>query len=116
MSETEPPPPLLQAVQRKKLAYKIHNFSSFSASYQPDNILDDKPSDQSSRWSSDTNNPPQYITLQMDAPTIITSVTFGKYEKTHVCNLKRFQVNPPKKNVLLCRAFLQSKCSRSTAG
>ena len=74
MSETEPPPPLLQAVQRKKLAYKIHNFSSFSASYQPDNILDDKPSDQSSRWSSDTNNSPQYITLQLDAPTIITSV------------------------------------------
>ena len=88
MSETEPPPPLLQAVQRKKLAYKIHNyFSSFSASYQLDNILDD----QSSRWSSD--NQPQYITLQLDAPTIITSVTFGKYEKTHVCNLKRFQVN-----------------------
>ena len=71
MSETDPPPPLLQAVQRKKLSYKIHNFSSFSASYQPDNILDDKPSDQSSRWSSDTNNPPQYITLQLDTPTII---------------------------------------------
>ena len=45
MSETEPPPPLLQAVQRKKLGYKIFNFSSFSASYQPNNILDDKPSD-----------------------------------------------------------------------
>ena len=56
MSETEPPPPLLQAVQRKKLAYKIH---IFSASYQPDNILDDKQSDQSSRCSSDTNNLPQ---------------------------------------------------------
>ena len=95
MSETEPPPPLLQAVQRKKLSHKIHNFASLSASYQPYNILDDKPSDQSSRWSSDTNNPPQYITLQLDAPTIITSVTFGKYEKTH-CNLKRFQVNAPK--------------------
>ena len=96
MSETEPPPPLLQVVQRKKLAYKIHNFSSFSASYQPD-ILDDKPSDQSSRWSSDTNNPQQYITLQLDAPTIITSVTFGKYEKTHVFHHKRFQVkNAPK--------------------
>ena len=52
----------------------------------------DKPSDQSSRWSSDTNNP-----LQLDAPTIITSVTFGKYEKTHVFHHKRFQVkNAPK--------------------
>ena len=118
MSETEPPPPLLQVVQRKKLAYKIHNFSSFSASYLPDNILDDKPSDQSSRWSSDTNNPPQYLTLQLIAPTITTSVTFGKYEKTHVCNLKRFQfqVENPQKCSILCRAFLQSKCFRSTAG
>ncbi len=59
MSETEPPPPLLQAVQRKKLSHKIHNFASLSASYQPYNILDDKPSDQSSRCSSDTNNLPQ---------------------------------------------------------
>ena len=57
------------------------------------NILEDKPGDQSSRWSSDSNTPPQYLTLKVESRTsVITSITFGKYEKTHVCNLKRFKV------------------------
>ena len=57
------------------------------------NILVDKPGDQLSRWSSDTNTPPQFIVLKLAKnPAIVTSITFGKYEKTHVCNLKRFKV------------------------
>ena len=44
------------------------------------------------RWSSDTNTPPQFITLKLERPSIINNITFGKFEKTHVCNLKRFQV------------------------
>ena len=77
--------------------------------------MDDRPSDQTSRfpllkcnkychvstniekysafrWSSDTNSPPQYLVLRLERPAIVTSLSFGKYEKTHVCNLKRFQV------------------------
>ena len=34
----------------KQLKYSIHCCSSFSASYQPENILHDKPQDQSSRF------------------------------------------------------------------
>jgi len=34
----------------------------------------------------------QYLILKLDQPAIIESVTFGKYEKTHVCNLKKFKV------------------------
>jgi len=79
-------------LQQKKLKYTIHSCSSFSSSYLPQNILEDKPSDQASRWSSDTNTPPQYITLKLERPAIINNITFGKFEKTHVCNLKRFQV------------------------
>ena len=57
------------------------------------NILEDKPNDQSSRWSSDTSTPPQFLILKLEPrPAIVTSITFGKYEKAHVCNLKRFKV------------------------
>uniref|UniRef100_A0A8C1RT58 Muskelin 1, intracellular mediator containing kelch motifs n=1 Tax=Cyprinus carpio TaxID=7962 RepID=A0A8C1RT58_CYPCA len=56
------------------------------------NILVDKPSDQSSRWSSESNYPPQYLILKLERPAIVLSITYGKYEKTHVCNLKKFKV------------------------
>ena len=54
--------------------------------------MEDKPSDQNSRWSSDSNSPPQFLTLRLAKPSVVTSVTFGKFEKTHVCNLKKFKV------------------------
>uniref|UniRef100_A0A8C7KLU0 Muskelin 1, intracellular mediator containing kelch motifs n=1 Tax=Oncorhynchus kisutch TaxID=8019 RepID=A0A8C7KLU0_ONCKI len=34
----------------------------------------------------------QYLMLKMERPAIVQSITFGKYEKTHVCNLKKFKV------------------------
>lgn len=55
-------------------------------------IKEDKLNDQSSRWSSDSNNPPQFITLKLDKHSIVENIQFGKFEKTHVCNLKRFKV------------------------
>ncbi|XP_043224158.1 muskelin-like [Amphibalanus amphitrite] len=78
--------------QTVKLTYSIHDYSSFSGSYLPKNIAEDKPNDQASRWSSENNNPPQYITLKLKQPAIVRTITFGKYEKTHVCNLKKFKV------------------------
>jgi len=54
--------------------------------------LEDKPFDQASRWSSDTNTPPQYLVLKLERPAVVTNITFGKYEKAHVCNLKHFKV------------------------
>lgn len=82
----------MEGVQQRALKYTVSSCSSHSASYVPENILEDKPSDQASRWSSDTNNPPQYLVLRLERPAVVTSLSFGKYEKTHVCNLKRFQV------------------------
>ena len=52
----------------------------------------DNPNDQSSRWSTEANTPPQYVILKLEKPSIITRITFGKYEKTHSCNLKHFKV------------------------
>lgn len=76
----------------KKLDYSVHKYSSFSPNYHPSNIQEDKPADQSSRWSSDTNNPPQFLTLKLSKFAIVHTITFGKYEKTHVCNLKKFKI------------------------
>ncbi|XP_078047275.1 muskelin 1 [Augochlora pura] len=77
---------------RKVLEFKIYKYSSFSSSYVPENILIDKPSDQTSRWSSDIDNHPQFLILKLQCPSIVKTITFGKYEKTHVCNIKRFKV------------------------
>ncbi len=52
----------------------------------------DCPTDPNSRWSSANNNHPQFFTLRLDRPAVVTSITFGKFEKSHVCNLKRFKV------------------------
>ncbi|KAM3578390.1 hypothetical protein VKS41_009136 [Umbelopsis sp. WA50703] len=57
--------------QFDKLSYTIHDFSSHSASYHPRNIMDCRPWDQSSRWSSGTNNQMQYIILKLDNPAIV---------------------------------------------
>jgi len=54
--------------------------------------LEDNPGDQSSRWSTEANTPPQFVILKLDKPSVVTKITFGKYEKTHSCNLKHFKV------------------------
>nr|XP_053629064.1 muskelin-like isoform X1 [Cherax quadricarinatus]XP_053629065.1 muskelin-like isoform X1 [Cherax quadricarinatus] len=74
------------------LKYSIHKFSTYSSNYVPENILEDKPNDQGSRWSSDSNNPPQFLILKLERPAVLKTITFGKYEKTHVCNIKKFRV------------------------
>ncbi|XP_037034609.1 muskelin isoform X2 [Bradysia coprophila] len=76
----------------KKLTYEIHKYSSYANSYLPENILEDMPSNQGSRWSSSTNNPPQFLTLLLTRPAIVHKIKFGKYEKSHICNIKKFKV------------------------
>ncbi|CAH1724481.1 muskelin [Aphis gossypii] len=76
----------------KKLSYSIHSYSSFLPTYAPENILQDNQKDQSSRWSSISNSPPQYLILKLQNTSIVKYIKFGKYERPHVCNLKRFKV------------------------
>ncbi|KAJ6597980.1 Muskelin, partial [Pseudolycoriella hygida] len=56
------------------------------------NILEDSPSNQTSRWSSNSNTPPQFLTLILQRPAIVHKIKFGKYDKSHVCNIKKFKV------------------------
>uniref|UniRef100_A0A2M4BCX4 Putative muskelin n=2 Tax=Anopheles marajoara TaxID=58244 RepID=A0A2M4BCX4_9DIPT len=76
----------------KKLEYDIHKYSSYSSSYLPENIREDNPANQTSRWSSNTNTPPQFLILKLERPAIVTRIKFGKYEKTHVCNLRKLKI------------------------
>ncbi|XP_014670808.1 PREDICTED: muskelin-like [Priapulus caudatus] len=77
---------------KKKLEFAVTKWSTYSASYVPENIMEDKPYDHASRWSSDSNTPPQFLLLKLVRPAIVETITFGKYEKTHVCNLKKFKI------------------------
>ncbi|KAJ1960007.1 hypothetical protein GGI12_004036 [Dipsacomyces acuminosporus] len=74
------------------LPYEIHAWSSHSANFLPHNVLVDRPHDQASRWSTNANNHRQYITLRLEHPALVRSIKFGKFYKTHVCNLKEFKV------------------------
>lgn len=51
-----------------------------------------KPTDQLSRWFTDSNTSSQYIMLKLNTPAIVESITFGKYIKAHVSDLKKFQI------------------------
>lgn len=56
------------------------------------NIREDCPNNPYSRWSTSTNRPPQFLTLKLQRPGIVKKIKFGKYEKNHVCNLKKFKI------------------------
>ncbi|ALC41608.1 muskelin, partial [Drosophila busckii] len=76
----------------EKLSFSIFRYSSYSPNYLPENVLVDCPNDQTSRWSAYTNSPPQYLTLKLKRPAIVKKIKFGKFEKSHVCNIKKFRV------------------------
>ncbi|XP_037295113.1 muskelin isoform X2 [Manduca sexta] len=75
-----------------KLSYTIHKYSSYSASYVPENIMVNKPSDQLSRWFTDSSTSSQFIVLRLKGPSIVETIKFGKYTKPHVSDLKKFQI------------------------
>lgn len=86
--------PLVNSGKLERLKYSIHSYSSYSAQYHPEHILNNRPFDQSSRWSSGANNQQQFLVLRLDNPlgTVCQTIKFGKYHKVHVCNLKEFKV------------------------
>jgi len=55
----------LAIMRPRVLDYDVHSCSSYSASYLPENIKTNNPQDQSSRWSSGSNNQMQYIMIKL---------------------------------------------------
>ena len=43
--------------------------------------------------SSLLNYPIQYLVLKLEHPAVVQTIMFGKCDKTHSCNLKKFQVS-----------------------
>ncbi|KAI0744125.1 Muskelin N-terminus-domain-containing protein [Daedaleopsis nitida] len=72
--------------------YEIAGSSEHSGAYVPENILVDRPRDQSSRWSGAiaTSNTKQWIRLRLKQLCVLKSITFGKV--THPCNTKEVKV------------------------
>ena len=75
-----------------KLEYMVVESSGHSSSYLPSHIRVEAPLDQASRWSSPLNDQHQFLLLKLERPALVRSISFGKFCKSHVCNLKEFRV------------------------
>ncbi|KAI8060871.1 Muskelin N-terminus-domain-containing protein [Gongronella butleri] len=83
---------LVDQMTRTVLPFTIHSYSSHSGNYHPRAIGENRPTDQASRWSSGTHDQDQFVTLAFGAPVVAQRITFGKFHRAHVCNLKEFKV------------------------
>ncbi|KAL9540450.1 hypothetical protein MBANPS3_009668 [Mucor bainieri] len=83
---------LMAKTKQVQLSYTIHDYSSHSGSYHPQHIMVNKPTQQASRWSSGLHDHEQFITIKFEKPIVARTITFGKFHKGHVCNLKEFKI------------------------
>jgi len=107
----------LSSIPSEKLKYNIHSWSSYSPTYHPKNIMVNRPQDQSSRWSSNSNDHMQFVTIKLDKMSIVKTITFGKYHKVHVCNLREFKVYgglTPNNMIELLHSGLINDCKTET--
>ncbi|KAM0688331.1 Muskelin 1 [Conglomerata obtusa] len=74
------------------LDYTVSAYSSAQPNFHPDNLRTDDPSDGNSRWAASTSDKHQFIILKLKRPALITAITFGKFNKLHISNVKDFQV------------------------
>jgi len=116
----------------EKLNYSVEAYSNYSANFKPDNILSDNPADLGSRWSAaspesaaDSSNTSsrerQWLLLKLERPSILHSITFGKCNQPHPCNVKELHVYggikpSPHDTNLLCRAVLRNDSVPETFG
>lgn len=74
------------------IPYEIHSYSTYASVYVPNNIKRNDPMDPNSRWSTSTNDHLQYIILKVP-PSLVVTITFGKYNKMHVSNVKKMRIS-----------------------
>ncbi|KAJ3773011.1 Muskelin N-terminus-domain-containing protein [Lentinula raphanica] len=74
------------------IEYTVHDYSSFSTHFHPENILVDDPSNTKSRWTTQNSEPAHWIILRLNKLSVLKSITFGKYQAAHPCNMKEFKV------------------------
>ncbi|KAF7321897.1 Muskelin-N domain-containing protein [Mycena kentingensis (nom. inval.)] len=76
------------------LTYSIAASTPNSGRYPPENIIVDRPNEQSSRWSGGPSESGivQWLLLRLDTLAVVQSITFGKYHNAHPCNMKDFKI------------------------
>lgn len=67
---------LVENAPHEPLPYHIYDHSSFSGPYHPRNICVNDPTEQSSRWSSNSHDQSQYVTIKLEKPAV--ACKFGK--------------------------------------
>ncbi|KAH7339322.1 Muskelin N-terminus-domain-containing protein [Rhizoctonia solani] len=80
-----------------EIKYTIESCSSFTPGYPPENIYTDHPDDVKSRWSTERHSDPgiqesQWVILKLEKLSVVTMIRFGKFMKTHPCNVSAFRV------------------------
>lgn len=75
----------------KKKNYKFIHKHEFVFLFSS-NILEEDSSNEISRWFTDSMDPDQYLILKLESPAIVETITFGKYMKAHVSDLKSFKI------------------------
>ncbi|KAI8078641.1 Muskelin N-terminus-domain-containing protein [Halteromyces radiatus] len=83
---------LIDTMTTIPLPFDVYSYSSHSGTYHPHHITENKPSEQASRWSSGTHDQDQFICLRFSSPVVASKITFGKFHRAHVCNLKEFKI------------------------
>lgn len=86
----------------EKIEYTIDSYSSYASNYRPENIIVENGSDPSSRWSTSATSLDQYIVLKLKQPAVLTTISFGKYCKIHVCNVRELKVYSDDFEILKC--------------
>ena len=79
----------LELVPDVRLTYDIEAYSSFMSTYAPRHILDDRPSDPGSRWSSATTNSPQFLLLVLPSLAIIRILCSAWHSSANPLTLSR---------------------------
>lgn len=74
---------LVENAPHEPLPYHIYDHSSFSGPYHPRNICVNDPTEQSSRWSSNSHDQSQYVTIKLEKPAVACKI--WTYHSRHVC-------------------------------
>lgn len=85
--------PLLIQSQLEKLEYEVTQWSSYSAHYHPKNIMENKPTDQASRWSSGSNNQMQYLILKLNKPSIVRTYLLSSSSYLMMSKIRYYLAN-----------------------
>ncbi|KAM0676685.1 Muskelin 1 [Binucleata daphniae] len=76
----------------KLIDYDVSSYSSCQSNFNADSIKIHDPTNGESKWAATSSDQDQYIVLKLKKPALITAITFGKFYKLHINNVKDFKI------------------------